>query len=140
MIADDIQQRGFLKGITCALNRSTFIVRLILVILAFDSVSAYSQTQDEALIEEANRLFEAGQFQKAYGAFSQLVSLNPSSGDYNYKFGACSVYADADKTKAVRYLKMALKYNCTDAMVHYYLGRALHLNYQFKEAQDSYKT
>ncbi|MFM7106645.1 MAG: hypothetical protein ACKOW8_14115, partial [Flavobacteriales bacterium] len=34
----------------------------------------------------------------------------------------------------------ALKYNCTDPMVHYYLGRALHLNYQFKEAQDSYKT
>jgi hypothetical protein len=98
-----------------------------------------AQAQDEALVKEANRLFAAGQFQQAYGAFSQLVSLNPTHGEYNYKFGACSVYADADKTKAIRYLKLAIKYNVTDPMAHYYLGRALHLNYQFKEAQDSYK-
>ncbi len=94
---------------------------------------------EQQLEKDANTYFNSGEYLKAFPLFSQLVSLYPNHPDYNYKFGACSIFSDPDKTKAVSYINKSIKENVSDPMAWYYLGRAYHLNYQFKDAIKAYE-
>jgi hypothetical protein len=94
---------------------------------------------EEQLVKDANNYFKTGEYLKAFPLFSQLVSLYPSNLDYNYKFGACALYSESDKTKAVRFLNQAVSKGVEDPMALYYLGKAYHLNYQFKDAIKAYE-
>ncbi len=101
---------------------------------------AFAQKGNEdQLVKEANTYFEAGAYLKAFPLYSQLVSLYPNHAEYAYKFGACAIYGDADKTKAVRYLNAAISKSVNDPDAYYFLGRAYHLNYQFKDAITAYE-
>ncbi|MFH1319819.1 MAG: hypothetical protein ABII90_04090 [Bacteroidota bacterium] len=94
---------------------------------------------EKELKKEAGKLFENGDYIEAYPLFSQLLSLYPNDIDYNYKFSVCILFADQDKEKALNYLKdVSGKPNC-DKKAFYYLGRAYHLNYRFKEAIQTYQ-
>jgi hypothetical protein len=119
------------------MKRTTLVVALWALFAATSSAQKGGTEQD--LAKEAKTLFDAGQYLKAYPLYSQLVSLYPQNPDYNYRFGACAIYSDPDKTKAIRYLTIAGKKGANDPMVGYYLGKAYHLNYQFKEAVKSYE-
>jgi hypothetical protein len=94
---------------------------------------------EQDLAKEAKGLFESEQYLKAYSLYSQLVSLYPQNPEYNLYFGACAIYSDPDKTKAIRFLSIAAKRGATDPMLQYYLGKAFHLNYQFKDALRHYE-
>lgn len=115
---------------------------LVLALWAvFVTQSAFSQKgTEEQLIKEANGYFSSGQFLKAFPLYSQLVSLYPNHPEYNYKFGACAIYSDQDKSKAVKFLTIATAKGVEDKMAWYYLGKAYHLNYQFKDAIKAYET
>jgi hypothetical protein len=106
------------------------------------SVSMTAQTKkDEAkLAKEALTFFDARQYVDAFPLYSELVALNPSNADYAYFFGVCATFCDVDKTNAVKYLKQAIKGNYSAPEVYYFLGRALHLSYQFGEACAAYET
>ncbi len=112
------------------------------VIFFLLSVPLLAQTKkDEAkLAKEALAFFDARQYVDAFPMYSQLVALNPSNADYAYYFGVCATFCDVDKTNAVKYLKQAIKGNYSAPEVYYYLGRALHLSYQFGEACSAYET
>ncbi len=101
-------------------------------------VSAQKGTEDQ-LIKDATAYFEQGAYLKAFPLYSQLVSLYPNHAEYAFKFGACAIYGDADKTKAVRYLNSAINKSVNDPEVYYFLGKAYHLNYQFKDAITAYE-
>ena len=106
----------------------------------FVTQAAFAQKgTEEQLIKDANSYFNSGEFLKAFPLYSQLVSLYPNHPDYNYKFGACAIYSEQDKTKAVRYLTIATGKGVEDKMAWYYLGKAYHLNYQFKDAIKAYE-
>lgn len=115
---------------------------LVIALLAvFVTQTAFSQKgNEEQLIKEANGYFNSGQYLKAFPLYSQLVSLYPNHPDYNYRFGACAIYSDQDKTKAVKFLTIATAKGVEDKMAWYYLGKAYHLNYQFKDAIKAYET
>jgi hypothetical protein len=115
--------------------RNIFVV----FVLFCTSIAAKAQTADEKLALDAGKLFEQREYLRAYPMYSQLVSLYPNHPEYHYKFGACGIYADPDKMNAVRYLQGAIKKGETDPMAYYFLGKALHLNYQFKEAISAYE-
>jgi tetratricopeptide (TPR) repeat protein len=84
---------------------------------------AFAQKGNEdQLVKEANTYFEAGAYLKAFPLYSQLVSLYPNHAEYAYKFGACAIYGDADKTKAVRYLNAAISKSVNDPDAYYFLG------------------
>lgn len=107
----------------------------------FASYTVVAQKNNEQQLEkDANALFKAGEYLKAYPLYSQLLALYPAHADYNYKFGACAIYSEPDKTKAVKFLSIATSKAIDDPMVWYYLGKAYHLNYQFKDAIKSYET
>ncbi len=106
----------------------------------FVTQAAFSQKGTEVqLIKDANSYFNSGEYLKAFPLYSQLVSLYPNHPEYNYKFGACAIYSEQDKTKAVRFLTIATNKGVEDKMAWYYLGKAYHLNYQFKDAIRAYE-
>ena len=108
------------------MKRITLVIALWAVFVA--SASAQKGGTEQQLAKEANELFTSGDFLKAYPLYSQLVSLYPQNADYSYRFGACAIYSDPDKAKAIQFLNSAAKRNVDDAMVYYYLGKAYHLN------------
>ncbi|MEZ4798332.1 MAG: hypothetical protein R2809_00860 [Flavobacteriales bacterium] len=117
-------------------------ITLVITLWAMLVATAFAQKAgtEQQLAKEANELFTSGEFLKAYPLYSQLVSLYPQNADYSFRFGACAIYSDPDKTKAIQFLNSATKRNVSDATAWYYLGRAYHLNYQFREAVSAYET
>ncbi len=88
----------------------------------------------------AAELFEAGKFAEAYPLYSQLLSLKPNDPGYNFRFGATSLYAGVSKETALKHLNYALKKNCDDVRIWFYLGKAYHLNYDFTAAASAYRS
>ena len=107
------------------------------LLTAFRTTAQYSE-QD--LIDEANSLFEKGEYAAAMPLYSQLLSLNPTNPTFNYRFGATALYGDAEKKEeAVKFLKFAAGKTEVDEDAWYFLGRAYHLNYLFADAIKAYE-
>jgi|GEM_PF-1017586 len=104
--------------------------------LGFNAVAQNTETD---LVKRAADHFESGAYTKALPMYSQLLSLNPESPEYNFRFGACAIYGGKDKGTAVKHLIYATKKGVTDARAWYFLGLAHHLNYEFKEAENAYR-
>lgn len=99
-----------------------------------------AQYSEQTLLNEANALFEKEQYADAMPKYAQLLSLNPTSPELNYKYGATSLFGDASKkAEASKYLKFAVGKTGVDALSWYFLGRAHHLNYQFADAVKAYE-
>jgi len=110
---------------------------LTVIMVFFATLMALGQqnsAQTDKLKAEADQLFEADAFAKAYPLYSQLVSLNPKDAELNFKFGACTIYAGEPKETAIRHLNFAIQKGCSDPRVYYYMGKAQHLNYEFAKA------
>ncbi len=103
-------------------------------------LSAQTKKDETKLAKEALSFYNAQQLSDAYPLYSQLISLSPSNVDYTFHFGVCAMYCDADKANSVKYLKQSIKGGYSSPEVYYYLGRALHLSYQFSEACNAYET
>lgn len=89
---------------------------------------------ENQLKKQANSFFEDENYAKAYLQYSQLLSLYPQDPNYNYRFGACMLFSQSDKKKAIDYIETAVKQPNVDDLAYYYLGRAYHLNYRFDDA------
>jgi hypothetical protein len=103
-------------------------------------LSAQTKKDETKLAKEALSFYNAQQMADAFPLYSQLIALSPSNVDYTFHFGVCAMYCDADKSNAVKYLKQSIKGGYSSPEVYYYLGRALHLGYQFSEACNAYET
>jgi len=88
---------------------------------------------------KADALFNEGRYSEAMPLYSQLVSLAPSDPVLNYRFGATLLFVGEDKGKAIGHLKYATGDPAIPAPAWYWLGRAYHLNYRFKDALDAYQ-
>ena len=114
---------------------------LFLTILLLGAVfQSFSQGygSEEELKKKAEELFQEGAYIESTPLFSQLVSLYPGDPMYNYKYGACLIYSDVDKSKSLKYLKFAIAKPGVDKQAFYFYGKALHLNYEFDQAVKYY--
>ena len=124
------------KGQYIQRTRIAATILLLLVLV----VPAWAQpTSKEEVAKIANKHFKAKEFSDALPMFSQLVSLEPRSADYNFKFGTCLLFADQDHDKAIIHLKYAASQPNVDPECFYYFGRAYHLNYRFQDALVQYQ-
>ena len=113
---------------------------LVLFSIAFAfQASSQSYGSEEELKKKASEFFTQEAYVLAMPLYSQLVSLYPDDGTYNYKYGTCLIFAEADKSKALKYLRFAVTRPGVDPRAYYYCGRALHLNYEFNEAIVNYE-
>lgn len=111
---------------------------LCLLLSTLKAQNVFSSEDD--LKKQANKLFEEEEYVKAYPLYSQLLSLYTKDAQYNYRFGACLLYASSDKAKAIPYLEFAAKRQKqnVDKEVFFFLGKAYHLNYRFADAVKVY--
>lgn len=101
-----------------------------------DSLKA--QTNNDKITEQkAFQLYQQKNFSEALPLFSQLLSLYPKDERYNLHYAACLIETNQWIDKAIKYLQFADS-KSNDPIIKYYLGRAYHLNYQFKEAIENY--
>ena len=111
-----------------------------MVLSLLTAFHATAQYNEQDLIDEANSLFEKGDYAAAMPLYSQLLSLNPTNPTFNYRFGATALYGDAEKKEeAVKFLKFAAGKTDVDDDAWYFLGRAYHLNYLFEDAIKAYE-
>ncbi|MGB1003243.1 MAG: hypothetical protein ACPGVC_03370, partial [Salibacteraceae bacterium] len=82
----------------------------------------------------ANELFEQKKYAEAKELYSQLVSLYPKDENFNYRFGACMLFVDVDKTYPLKFLEYAVSKPNVDIDAFYFLGKGYHYNYRFDEA------
>ena len=100
---------------------------------------ALAQGGDQQVRVKADQLFAEQRYAEAMPLYSQLVSLTPSDRTLNFRFGACLLFGNADKEPSISHLRFATDAPNTDPMAWYWLGRAYHLNYRFKDAQVAYQ-
>ena len=113
---------------------------LLSFLIALPLLAQKGDKGGDELNVRASELFEAGKFAEAYPLYSQLLSLKPNDPDYNFKFGASSLYAGVPKETALKHINYALKKNCSDSRIWFYLGKAHHLNYDFSAAASAYRS
>lgn len=110
---------------------------LVISSLCIQGQNTYS-SEDE-LKKNALQFFREGQYSEAVPLYSQLLSLYPGHAEYNFRYGACLIFTEPDKQKALKYLEYGAKDATEFPEINYFLGRAYHLNYRFSEAEKNYK-
>tara|TARA_R110002096_G_scaffold238027_10_gene429420 strand:- start:6092 stop:11839 length:5748 start_codon:yes stop_codon:yes gene_type:complete len=120
------------------MKKKKFLALTLIFFFGF-TLSAQNQfSSEDDLKKQALQLFEEKKFVEATPLFAQLLSLYPKEAEYNFKYGACLLASNPDKEKAIKYLEFANPSSGISPLVHYYLGRAYHLNYDFAKAVKQY--
>ncbi|MBL7986076.1 MAG: tetratricopeptide repeat protein, partial [Flavobacteriales bacterium] len=88
---------------------------------------------------QADALFAKGEYAQAYSAYEILLGNDQQDFDLNFRYGVCALHAGADKGAAIAYLKRSTQGPAPDARSWYWLGKAYHLTYRFKEALVAYE-
>jgi len=139
--------KNFVARKKLAMNHSVEIkvrqaIFFLTLVLLFSSHTLFSQkapANESQLKKQANNYFEDEDYANAYLQYSQLLSLHPDDPNYNYRFGACMLFSQADKKKPIDYIENAIKQSTVDNLAYFYLGRAYHLNYRFDDAIKAYQ-
>ncbi|HSY75738.1 MAG TPA: hypothetical protein VK890_02710, partial [Bacteroidia bacterium] len=119
---------------------SAIMFSIMALSLLCNSLFAQKTPVNESqLKKQANNYFEDEDYANAYLQYSQLLSLYPQDPNYNYRFGACALFSQADKKKPIDYIETAIKQPNVENLAYFYLGRAYHLNYRFDDAIRAYQ-
>ncbi|MCB0756517.1 MAG: hypothetical protein KDB98_13035, partial [Flavobacteriales bacterium] len=111
----------------------------LLIISVTNVVGQISFDSPEQLEKAANEAFDAKEYEKAKPLFSQLLSLNALNPNYNYRFGVCMLYTEADPLKPLPYIEGGASTNGVNPEAYYFLGKAYQLNYRFDDAISFYE-
>lgn len=91
-------------------------------------------------IRKGNKLYKysTATYRNAREFYLRALKYNDKNAELNYKIGVCYLYSD-DKFEAIKYLTKAyeLKQSVSDN-IHFQLGRAYHMNYDFDNATKEY--
>ncbi len=117
------------------------ILSFILVLALTINLNAQSETlmPEKQLKEKAEKYFNNKEFTKAMPLYAQLLSLYQKDTDYNFKYGATLIESSKEKEKSLTYLEYAAARPDVSPLVHFYLGKAYHLGYNFDKAISSYR-
>jgi len=115
------------------LKQQLFLIAL-LIISVTNVFAQISFDSPEELEKAANEAFDAKQYEKAKPLFSQLLSLNALNANYNYRFGVCILYTEAEPLKPLPYIEGGASTDGVNPEAFYFLGKAYQVNYRFDDA------
>ncbi|HNQ68380.1 MAG TPA: OmpA family protein [Bacteroidales bacterium] len=104
------------------------------------SSNGYKDAMSSIKIADAYYIMgQPGAYRMALKEYLKAYEYNQYNAELNYKIGACYLYS-TEKPKAIDFLQKAYKAKPgVAADIHYLLGWALHLNYEFDEAIKYYR-
>ena len=120
------------------MKKNLFFSLATVLVLAISIGAQGGMGSEDELKTKANELFVAQNFKEAKLMYAQLLSLYPKDPTYNYRFGACVLQTEANKSKPMKYLYFAASKANVDPLAYFYLGKAHHLNYEFAKAVKQY--
>ena len=115
------------------LKKNLLIYRYVyLLVVFFLCTNSYSQSISQ-LQKKADNLFEKQNYSAALIDFRQLLAQNPTSIQFNYKYGVCLFYSD-NRKNAKRYFDFLVRQNTFPSETYYYLAKLYHFDYKFTNA------
>lgn len=111
--------------------------RLVLFFFILFPLLFHAQTEEE-IKSQADKLFNSEQYVSATPLYLRLLSLQPRDHFYNFRYGTCLLYNSNKKQLAIKYLNYAVSEPTIPPEAFYFLGKALHFDYQFKQAEKYY--
>ncbi len=117
--------------------------RLIITLLLIVCISKPSNAQTidlstQELKVTALGLFNQGEYAKAYEAYTQLLSLYPKDGLFNYYAGISLLKQKVNIPEAIKHLEFSSSKPQVPSDVYYYLGQAYRENYKFPQSRDAF--
>jgi len=106
----------------------------LMLLFGFQAFGQISFDSREELEKAANQFFETQNYTKAKPLFSQLLSKDALDPNYNYRFGVCIMFTEADPLKPLPYIEGGAITKGVNTEAHYFLGRSYQLNYRFDDA------
>lgn len=110
-----------------------FMKRYILYLIA----CCYISTLSAQTLNQAKKMFDNGEFEKAKTAFAKFIRQSPNNAEYNYYYGA-SLYETGNLDQSLPHLEKSAKRNYIGAFR--YLGKVYADLYRFDEAEENYET
>ena len=93
---------------------------------------------EKELNDEAEFLFNEGNYLRALNVYQKLYELFPGGTYYRYRLGICYLHKSEQKRKSLEHLEAVQKAGEQDENLLFYLGRAYHLNSKFDEAIEAF--
>ncbi|MCF8275821.1 MAG: hypothetical protein K9J17_03720 [Flavobacteriales bacterium] len=119
--------------------KARLLFHILLFLLALQGFGQVSFDSQEELEKAANAFFDNNEFANAKPLFSQLLSKDALNPNYNYRFGVCILFTEADPLKPLPYIEGGASSKGVNPEAHYFLGKAYQLNYRFDDAIKSYE-
>jgi hypothetical protein len=119
--------------------KARILFNFLLLFVTLQGVAQVSFESQEELEKAANSFFDATDYAKAKPLFSQLLSKDALNPDYNYRFGVCILFTEADPLKPLPYIEGGASTKGVNVEAHYFLGKAFQFNYRFDDAIKSYE-
>ncbi|MFY7667108.1 MAG: tetratricopeptide repeat protein, partial [Crocinitomicaceae bacterium] len=93
---------------------------------------------DALLIKKANSEFQSGNYSEAINDYRQLLSKDPKSIDFNFKYATCLYHTD-DINKATKFYDLILNMYDPPKESYFYRGKIYQNNYDFQKAIKSFE-
>jgi len=120
----------------------SFILKAFTVLASFLFIVNISFAEkptgkEKRLLRKARKELENEKYVSAQEKYLELVSINGASDVYNFEAGLSYYFSDVDRSKSIPLFESALKNSKEDTIpeLKYYLGRAYHLNGQYKKSK-----
>jgi hypothetical protein len=107
----------------------------LLIVLTVNSSFAQSLSQLE---KKATESFNKKDYASALIDFRQLLAQNPTSMDFNFKYGVCVFYSD-NRKNAKRYFDFVLRQRDFPSETYYFVAKLAHFEYKFSNAMLYYQ-
>ncbi|MBL4655919.1 MAG: OmpA family protein [Bacteroidia bacterium] len=104
------------------------------------SLAQNSKKDVRSLTGEARYFFDNELYIQALPYYLEAEKKNPGDKEVNLNIGICYLNSNDLKKKALPFLDFAAKQGDISPDVYYYLGRAMHINYEFDQAITSFNT
>ena len=118
------------------------ILRFALLIIGLaggcDAIAQTTYSSKAELEKAANDLFQKNEYSKAKSLFSQLLSMDALSPDFNYRFGVCIMYTESDPAKPLPYIEGGTNSQSVNPEAYYFLGLIYRYNYRFDQSADAF--
>ncbi|MBI2721291.1 MAG: PD40 domain-containing protein [Bacteroidetes bacterium] len=112
--------------------KKSLIFPLVFLMNLCMSVSAFAQSKSE-MEEQGYAALNDKDFATAYSIFDKLNAKYPKEFDYKFKLGISALNYPEKKQRAID-IFTEVKKESKSVETDYYLGKAYHINYRFKEA------
>lgn len=112
-----------------------YSILIMSVLSSFVSIKA----QDvKFLMNSGDKLFSDNYYRNALPFYEQVLTIEPNHAKALFKSGVCYLNRYS-KDKALKNIQKAYELDqSVDKHIHYWLGRAYHLSYQFDKAKEEY--